>query len=90
VVAGGTAALVAVSPRLAASAWAALCAMVLLVLFGPLLGVPGWAERLSPIGWVPAVPADPFDVLPVAGLLAVALTLAAVATAAFRRRDVLG
>lgn len=90
VVAGGTAALAAVSPRLAPVAWAALTGMVLLALFGPLLGVPGWADRLSPFGWVPAVPADPFDVVPVVGLLAVAGALSVLALTAFRRRDLLG
>jgi ABC-2 type transport system permease protein len=90
VVAAGTAALAAVSPRLAPLAWAALCGMVLLALFGPLLGVPEWAGRLSPFGWVPAVPADPFAVVPLGGLLAVAGALSVLALTAFRRRDLLG
>jgi ABC-2 type transport system permease protein len=89
VVAGLTAALVGAGARLAPLAWVLLCWMVLAGLFGPLLGLPEWAARLSPFGWVPAVPAEGLDVLPLGGLLLVAVALTAAALVAFRRRDVL-
>jgi ABC-2 type transport system permease protein len=90
VMAGLTAALVAVAARLTPLAWALLCWAVLVGLFGPLLRLPEWAARLTPFGWVPAVPAEGLAAVPLAGLLAVAVALAGAALVAFRRRDVLG
>ena len=40
-------------------AWTAVAWVVLVGLLGPLLELPEWATRLSPFGWVPAVPAEP-------------------------------
>ena len=57
-------------------------------MFGPLLGLPGWALKLSPFGWTPKVPAETVDVGSLAGLLVVAAVLLVAALAAFRRRDV--
>jgi ABC-2 type transport system permease protein len=88
VVAGLTAALVGVAARLAPLAWVLLCWAVLDGLFGPLLGLPEWAARLSPFGWVPAVPAEDLHVGPPAGLLVLAVVLVAAALTAFRDRDV--
>ena len=56
--------------------------------FGALLGLPDWALKLSPFGWLPRYPAEPLDVAPLVALTAVALGLFAVALAGFRRRDV--
>jgi ABC-2 type transport system permease protein len=88
VVAGLTALLVGAAPRLAGLAWIVVVWALLAGMFGALLSFPGWALDLSPFGWVPAVPAEPFAVLPEAGLTLVALGLAGLALAAFRRRDV--
>jgi ABC-2 type transport system permease protein len=88
VVAGVTALLVGAAPRLAGLAWVVVVWALLAGMFGALLSFPGWALHLSPFGWVPAVPAEPFAVLPEAGLTLVALGLAGLALAAFRRRDV--
>jgi ABC-2 type transport system permease protein len=88
VVAAAVAALVGISTRLAPLGWLLLVWTVLVGLFGPLLGLPHSVTRLTPFGWVPAVPAVPLDVVPLAVLLLVAVTLAGTALAAFRRRDV--
>jgi ABC-2 type transport system permease protein len=88
VVAGVAALLVGAVPRLAGLAWLVVVWALLAGMFGALLSFPAWAVDLSPFGWVPAVPAEPFDVLPEAGLTLVALGLAGLALAAFRRRDV--
>jgi ABC-2 type transport system permease protein len=53
-----------------------------------LLGLPGWALNLSPFGWLPQIPAEAFDVVPVVGLTVVAAGLLGAALAGFRRRDV--
>ena len=44
--------------------------------------------KLSPFGWVPRVPAEDLDVVPLVGLLLVAVALITVGLVAFRRRDV--
>jgi ABC-2 type transport system permease protein len=82
------AALVGLAPRLAALGWVVLGWAVVAGLFGPLLQLPGWAGRLSPFGWDPAFPAEPVSAARLLGLCAVAVALAAVALAGFRRRDV--
>jgi ABC-2 type transport system permease protein len=81
---------VGLDARSAPLAWALLGWVVLIGLFGPLLGLPEAAVRLSPFGWVPAVPAEELDVVPLLGLLAVAGALSLLALTAFRRRDLLG
>jgi ABC-2 type transport system permease protein len=64
-----------------------LCRVVLLGLFGPLLGLPGWATDLSPFGLSPAVPAEHVAAVPLAALTLLATALAALAVTGFRRRD---
>ncbi|MCO7218525.1 hypothetical protein NH342_01735, partial [Klenkia sp. PcliD-1-E] len=84
---GVTALLVGAAPRWAALAWALLAWQVVAGLFGPLLSLPRWAERLSPVGWLPQVPASPWSVAPLVGLLVVAAVLVAVGVVVHRRRD---
>jgi len=87
VVAGVAAVLVGIAPGRAVLAWAAVAWVVLVGLFGPLLKLPEWVTRLSPFGWLPAVPAEPADPAPLVGLTLLAAALVAVALAGFRRRD---
>jgi ABC-2 type transport system permease protein len=87
-VAAVAALLVGLLPRWSALAWAVVVWALVVGLFGPLLDLPRWAVRLSPLGWVPRVPAEPLDVVPLLGLLLGAAVLGAGALAAFRRRDV--
>ena len=84
---GLAAALVGLAPRLGLVSWVILGWAMLLALFGPLLRLPDWLVKLSPFGWVPAVPAEPVGVLPLTVLTLVAVALGAVALAGFRRRD---
>jgi ABC-2 type transport system permease protein len=88
VLAGVAVALLGVAPRLAALAWLPLTWAVLVVAFGPLLRLPEWAQRLSPFAWLPRVPDEPVDWLPLTLLTLVAGALVAVGSAGFRRRDV--
>jgi polyether ionophore transport system permease protein len=88
VLAGVTALLVGLVPRRSAAAWVLVSWAVLSGLFGPLLRLPGWVARLSPFGWTPGIPAEHLDVVPLAGLLLVAVVLGGAALTAFRRRDV--
>ena len=88
VVAGIAAALVGLAPRFTPLAWLVVVWSLITGLFGPLLHLPRWALRLSPLGWVPKVPVEDVDVLALTGLLVVAVALVAAALAGFRRRDV--
>jgi ABC-2 type transport system permease protein len=88
VAAGVAAALVGAAPRIVGLVWVVVAWSVLAAFFGALLGLPDWALKLSPFGWLPRYPAEPLDVVPLVALSAVALGLFAVALGGFRRRDV--
>jgi ABC-2 type transport system permease protein len=87
VFAGLAALLFGVLPRATAWTWAVFGAVALLDFLGPLLKPPGWVYDLSPFDRTPSLPAEPFAVAPLLGLLAVAAALLAAAFAGFRRRD---
>lgn len=89
VVAGAVAALVGVAPCHTSLAWGVLGWAVFAGYFGTLLNLPTWALRLSPFGWLPTVPAERLDVVPLAGLTLLAAALFTVALAGFRRRDIM-
>jgi ABC-2 type transport system permease protein len=58
-------------------------------MFGSLLDLPTWVADLSPFQRTPAVPADPFELLPVLALTGVAALLIAGGLRAFRARDLM-
>jgi ABC-2 type transport system permease protein len=88
VLAGVAALLFGLVPRLTGLAWAVLVWALLAGMFGPLLGLPEWALRFSPFGWVPAVPAEALGIGSLVGLTLVAAALGAIAAVGYRRRDV--
>jgi ABC-2 type transport system permease protein len=88
VVAGVAAALVGWFPRAAALAWLVPAYAFLVGYLGELLQFPGWAENLSPFGFVPRVPAENPALLPLIGLAAVAAGLVALGIVGLNRRDV--
>jgi ABC-2 type transport system permease protein len=88
VIAGLAALLVGVVPRWSMLAWLVLAWSLLTGMFGPLLGLPGWALKLGPFGWDPAVPAERAAAGPLIGLTLTAAVLVTVALAGFRGRDV--
>lgn len=87
VLAGLTAALFGLAPRLTAAAWAVLAACLLLAEIGPFLRLSHWAMDLSPFAHVPKLPGAAFAVTPLAWLLALALALTAAGLAGLRQRD---
>ncbi|WP_448627624.1 ABC transporter permease [Geodermatophilus sp. URMC 64] len=88
VIIGLAAALFGAAPRWASLSWLVVVWALVVGLFAPLLDLPDWAQKLSPLAWVPRVPAEELDVVPLAGLLVAAAALVAVALAGFRGRDV--
>jgi ABC-2 type transport system permease protein len=59
-------------------------------LVGALLGAPSWLADLTPFAHVALVPTQPFGVGAAAVMIAIGVTTAIAAIAAFRRRDLLG
>lgn len=76
------------TPRWASLAWFGLVLGVVVMFFGPLLGLPGWLQGLSPYHHLALVPAEPFRWAPFVILLALAAVLSAAGQLAFARRDV--
>jgi ABC-2 type transport system permease protein len=78
----------AIAPRAgAALAYGAVTVAFLWQLFGSLLGVPGWIVRLTPFAHLGLTPAQPFQTGSAAVMVLIGLSAAAVARAAFIRRD---
>lgn len=79
---------VAFVPRAAAAiGWGALAASFVLGQLGAILELPQAVLNISPFTHVPAVPAQPFEVLPIAILSGVAVLLITLAFVAHRARD---
>lgn len=87
VLVGIGAAVVGWFPHQAAAGWAALAAAFVLEMFGPLLKLPQWLMDVSPFQQVPQLPADPFELLPIAVLTAIGVVLLALGAARYRTRD---
>jgi ABC-2 type transport system permease protein len=86
VLAGVAALLATVVPRAAiAAAWSAYAIALVLSLFGGLLKLPDWLQRVSPFADVPVAPVE--DWLSTVVLATVAIALPLLAAAAFRNRD---
>ncbi|MEZ5249884.1 MAG: hypothetical protein R2713_11930 [Ilumatobacteraceae bacterium] len=66
---------------------AALVLAASMGLLAEVLGLPGWARDLSPFQHVPAMPAAPFRLAPVLGLIVVAAACCLAGLAGVRRRD---
>lgn len=71
----------------AAVSWAALAASLVMGQLGAILELPRPILNVSPFTHLPPVPAEPFAIIPVAVLLAVAALLFGLGLVAFRRRD---
>jgi ABC-2 type transport system permease protein len=76
------------APRWSAAVWGAWTFCLVLAFFGSLLDLPAVVTDLSPFQHVPLVPGEPFDVVPVAVTLVVAMGLTGVGAAGMRRRDI--
>ncbi len=87
VLAGVTVALFGLLPRLAALAWAALAASLLLTELGAFLGLNKWAVDVSPYTHIPKLPGATMTAAPLLWLTGLAVMLTAAGLAGLRQRD---
>lgn len=88
VVVGLGAALMGFAPRATAALWAVLAGAFVIGFLRELLDLPDWVADLSPFEHTPRLPAVDVAVTPLVVMTAIAVGLAAVGFAGFRRRDV--
>lgn len=81
------AALRALVPRWAGTAWALVAWIVLVGFLAETLRIPEWARDLSPLHLVGTLPQEDPSAIAIAGLIAGAAVLFAASATAFRRRD---
>ncbi len=74
-------------PRLASLVWVPVGYGMVASMIGGLLGLPQWALDISPWAVVPMLPAEPFALAPVLGMLAVCAMLLGAGFVGYRRRD---
>ncbi len=87
-VAAITASLVAAAPRWAQLSWSVVALATVVGLLGDTLRLPQWVRDLSPFEHVPAMPAEGFELLPVAVLTALTVATLAAGAIAIARRDI--
>lgn len=88
VVAGVTAVVFGLRPRVTVLAWAVPAYAFVVGYLGQILQFPGWLNNLSPFGHVPRVPAAQMTWWPLLILTTVAAALVALGLAGFGRRDI--
>ncbi len=85
---GAVVAVFGLVPRYAtALSWTLLSICLVLGWIGELLQLPQWVLDLSPFGHTPAVPTEDAAALPLVAMTTLAVALALVGVASFRRRD---
>jgi ABC-2 type transport system permease protein len=88
VLAGAALAVFGLRPRWQGLVWLLFAGTAAVALLGEPLGLPDWVRRLSPTEHLGSLPVGRLDAAGVVGVCAVALLLAALGWAGFRRRDV--
>jgi ABC-2 type transport system permease protein len=66
------------APRWATAGWLALAYCTIVTLFGVLFRLPQWVKDVSPFSHVPLVPAQPFALTSVLGLVAAVIVAAGI------------
>jgi ABC-2 type transport system permease protein len=69
--------------------WTYLVVSFLMTYMGSMMGLPRWAERLTPFGLLQRWPSEPFSWWPWIGLMVAGIVLGVLGALGFRRRDIL-
>jgi ABC-2 type transport system permease protein len=85
---GVTMALIGMAPEQSVLAWGALIACGVLGQLGPILQLPEKVLQISPFANVPKLPGHELELLPLAILTLIAITLTAAGIWGYRRRDI--
>lgn len=78
----------ALRPGLVMLGWLVLTWAVVVLLFGETFQMPDWLQKTSPFDWLPSMPAEPFRLAPIAGLVAAITVLTVGGLDLLRRRDI--
>jgi ABC-2 type transport system permease protein len=87
VMAGVALLLIGLVPSWTSAVWGYLFASFVIVYMGGLFQFPDWTQKISPFGFVPGVPVEDFELLPLLGLTGTALLLGIAGFVSYRRRD---
>lgn len=87
---GFAALMIGVLPRLTSLVWVYIVASFLINYLGGLLDLPEWLENISPFGYIPALPVDDLDWMPVIVLSLIAIGLMVIGFIGYRKRDIEG
>ncbi|PRO66370.1 ABC transporter permease [Alkalicoccus urumqiensis] len=87
VMASASALLLAVRPAFVSWIWGYVTASFVIVYMGGLFQFPAWTEKLTPYGYVPRMPVEEVELLPLILLTAVAAAVYAAAFFLYRNRD---
>ncbi|WP_407272108.1 ABC transporter permease [Radiobacillus sp. PE A8.2] len=75
-------------PRLTSIIWMYLLYSFIVLYLGGLFQFPDWIGKLTPFGYVPQIPIEQFDVLPVIVLIVLAVVLMVLGLIGYNRRDI--
>jgi len=85
---GLVAALFGLVPRAVAVAWGIFAVIAFIGSLGPIVQLPDWAYKISPMEHVPRLPVEDMSLLPELALTIIAAVLLATGLYAFRNRDI--
>ncbi|GAB3796259.1 ABC transporter permease [Virgibacillus kimchii] len=77
-------------PKLTSLVWAYLFYAFIVLYLGGILDLPEWLGRLSPFGYIPQLPVDEVEWVPLLTLTAIAVVLIVAGFIGYKRRDVEG
>ncbi|ALX49308.1 ABC transporter permease [Lentibacillus amyloliquefaciens] len=82
--------LIGFAPKLSSLVWLYLFYSFIVLYFGNMFQFPAWVSKLSPFGYIPELPVDEMEWMPVIILTVIAIGLAIVGMFGYRKRDIQG
>ena len=85
---GGAILLIGFLPRATGAIWGYFAFTFLVMFFGRMEIFPAWTENLTPFGFVPLLPMEELNILPLLALTGIAALLTTLGLIGYRRRDI--